>query len=232
MTGASIAALVAGQALAAQPAAPTTDAGGTATAPATAETAATPMAPAAGDAAAQTAGAGDEAQPAEAQQPRIQRAALEVETQAVKDGQVTIDMAWMPGAGFVVLHPLENDRLSPDTMGHAPLVEGDNENVAIELDGDVTEPTVVVAMLHRDTGQAGTYEFGANAMDEDAPELIGGRPIAAAFQILPEVRTEGATSEQGALPKAQTGAAERHEQAAAAPAVPPAVAAEEESGDS
>ena len=117
---------------------------------------------------------------AEAQQrPAIQQAALEAESQTVEDGQVTIDMAWMPEAGFVALHAVQDGKLSADAIGYAPLAQGDNEGIAIKLGDDVSEATTVVAMLHRDTGQVGTYEFGMQAMDRDQPELISGRPIAA-----------------------------------------------------
>ena len=38
-------------------------------------------------------------------------------------------------------------------------------------------------MLHRDTGEIGTYEFGANAMTVDGPEFTADRPIAIAFEV-------------------------------------------------
>ena len=132
--------------------------------------------------------------------PQITEAALEVENQQAKDGMVTIDMAWMPEAGFVALHPVVDGQLSPDAVGHAVLAKGDNEAVSIKLDNDITEATHVVAMLHRDTGTLGTYEFGKDKMDVDAPEAVGGRLIAAMFTIAPQQVTPSGDSAAPATP--------------------------------
>lgn len=138
---------------------------------------------------------------------QMQSAALEVGTQAIQDGKVTIEMAWMPEAGYVAVHPLVNGRLGADALGYAPLQKGDNENVAVLLNTDIASDTVLVAMLHKDTGKTGTYEFASTSMDQDTPELIAGRPIAVAFQVMPQQGQPNAGAAQHGAATPETGGA-------------------------
>ena len=128
-----------------------------------------------------------------------QMAALEVESQPVRDGQVKIDLAIMPVDGFVAIHELQDGKLSPDAVGHAPVKAGEEaRDVQVSLDEEVPPNTEVVAVLHRDTGEMGTYEFGAQTMTEDGPELIAGRPIAAAFLITsPDAAQQSGSQQSG-----------------------------------
>lgn len=122
------------------------------------------------------------------QQPKAQQeqaAALEVESQPVKDGTLNIDLAYMPQPGFVALHTVSQNGISPDTIGHAALKAGENRNVQVKLDGKVADNATLVAMLHQDTGKSGQFEFTSKEMKVDGPELIGGQPIAIPFQVTP-----------------------------------------------
>ena len=115
-----------------------------------------------------------------------QMAALEVGSQPVEDGAVTIDFAYMPEMGFVALHPVMGGKLSPDAVGHAEVPAGESTDLAVELDQEVPAGTQLVAVLHRDTGESGRYEFGARSMQQDQPELIAGRMIAIPFVVTGE----------------------------------------------
>lgn len=62
------------------------------------------------------------------------------------------------GPGWLVIHA-DNDGAPGAVLGQALVEDGYNEPVNVPLDGDITP--VLWPMLHVDTGEAGTYEFGA-----------------------------------------------------------------------
>ena len=126
-----------------------------------------------------------------------QMAALEVESQPLKDGKVKIDLAYMAVDGFVAIHEVQDGKLLPDAVGYAPLkAEQEAQNIEVSLDKQVPADTEVVAVLHRDTGKKGEFEFDARTMNEDGPELIAGRPIAAAFLITSPDSSQRSGSQQ------------------------------------
>ncbi len=127
-----------------------------------------------------------------------QMAAIEVESQPVRDGQLKIDLAYMPEDGFVAIHQVQGGKLIPDALGYAPVKAGESTGIEIPLDKEVAADTEVVAMLHRDTGKMGTYEFGARTMEEDRPELIAGQPIAVAFLVTAPDGSQQAGAQQPA----------------------------------
>lgn len=81
--------------------------------------------------------------------------------------------------GFVVIHADGGGRPGP-VLGVAPVVAGSNSDVAIEISGDVT--AVVFPMLHVDTGEAGTYEFGT-VEGADGPVVVNGTVATFPIQI-------------------------------------------------
>jgi hypothetical protein len=70
---------------------------------------------------------------------------------------VTVDAAQMGSQGWLVIHA-DNGGAPGPVLGQTPLVAGVNENVAVALEGDITE--TLFPMLHFDTGEMGVYEFG------------------------------------------------------------------------
>ena len=80
-----------------------------------------------------------------------------VADQPVVDGMVTVAKAVSAGPGWMVIHAQADGKPGP-VIGHAALMDGVNENVAVEID-ESAATDVLYAMLHTDVGEMGTYEF-------------------------------------------------------------------------
>ncbi len=76
----------------------------------------------------------------------------------ISENTVTVDAAQIDAQGWLVIHA-DNGGAPGPVLGQTPLVAGVSENVAVALEGDITE--TVFPMLHYDTGEMGVYEFGA-----------------------------------------------------------------------
>lgn len=79
--------------------------------------------------------------------------------------------------GWLVIH---NEEMGggitlPGIIGKVEVDEGVNENVAIELDDNVTitDGQKLYPMLHIDNGEEGEYEFDGSADSNDPPEVFG-----------------------------------------------------------
>jgi hypothetical protein len=90
--------------------------------------------------------------------------------QFVADSTVTIASVVTAQNGFIVIHS-DNGGTPGPVLGYALVTAGSNNDVAVTLEGDVTD--VVWPMLHVDTGAAGTYEFGT-VEGADGPVRING----------------------------------------------------------
>jgi hypothetical protein len=98
---------------------------------------------------------------------------------------VTIDEAFMPGPGFVVIHATdaEGRPLVPASIGAAPLAAGWSRNIAVVLSAPVQPGDRLIAMLHLDSNQPGVYEFGATSIAHDKPVMHDGRPVTATIEL-------------------------------------------------
>jgi hypothetical protein len=90
--------------------------------------------------------------------------------QLAADNTVTVGSVVTAADGFIVIHA-NNEGAPGAVLGFAPVVAGSNNDVAVTLEGDVTPS--VWPMLHVDTGEAGTYEFGT-VEGADGPVIIDG----------------------------------------------------------
>ncbi|MBZ0307626.1 MAG: hypothetical protein K8I82_16280 [Anaerolineae bacterium] len=106
--------------------------------------------------------------------------AVEVSDQVSLDGTVTISKVVSPGAGFLVIHRDEGGELS-SVIGAAPVNAGENWNVSVSIDATMATP-VLYAMLHEDTGEVGTYEFGT-IEGADGPVVVDGAPVSPPFNV-------------------------------------------------
>ncbi len=89
-----------------------------------------------------------------------------------EDGTINIASVTTQQNGFVVVHADNGEGAPGPVIGFAPVTAGQNTDVAVELDSEgVTD--VVFPMLHVDTGEAGTYEFG-QVEGADGPVVIDG----------------------------------------------------------
>ena len=97
---------------------------------------------------------------------------------------MTIVKATVGGPAWVVIHADADGKPGP-VIGHAPLVEGANTDVVVEIDEDAATP-VLHAMLHVDEGVVGTYEFPG----PDGPLKVGDAIVMARFSAAPVVVPE------------------------------------------
>lgn len=106
---------------------------------------------------------------------------VNVVDQVSLDGKVTIDSAYSEGPGFVVIH-IDNGSGAPGpVIGFRWLNPGWNNNIKVAIDTTMATPTLF-AMLHVDTGEVGTYEFGT-VQGADGPVVKDGAPITPAFNV-------------------------------------------------
>ncbi|GIV75656.1 MAG: hypothetical protein KatS3mg050_0050 [Litorilinea sp.] len=106
---------------------------------------------------------------------------VQVSDMGIVDGKVIITRATMDGPGWVVIHTDADGSPGP-VIGHAPLQEGENLDVAVEIDAEAATP-LLFAMLHVDEGEVGTYEFPG----PDVPARVGDNIVMARFSAAPVV---------------------------------------------
>lgn len=104
---------------------------------------------------------------------------LEVSDQRVVNGTVTIASVFSHGPGYIVIYG-DYQGSPARAAGHAWVDAGWNYNVEVPINmaHNLSKAYVI---LHGDSGQVGVYEFGM-AWGADAPALVGGIPITAAFR--------------------------------------------------
>lgn len=106
--------------------------------------------------------------------------AVTVADQEVKDGTVTVAKTVAAQDGWMVIHKDQDGKPGP-VIGFTAVKEGENENVQVKLEEDVSAPTMLWAMLHIDAGTKGTYEFpGA-----DVPAKVGDQIVMQQFTASP-----------------------------------------------
>lgn len=100
-----------------------------------------------------------------------------VEDQAIVDGTVTVASVVSDGPGWIVIHREEGGTFGA-VIGFAPVVDGENTNVVVEI--DVSQATeTLFAMLHTDTGAEGEFEFPGG----DPPVSVNGEIVSPPFQV-------------------------------------------------
>ncbi|MGA1871398.1 MAG: PQQ-dependent sugar dehydrogenase [bacterium] len=91
--------------------------------------------------------------------------------------QVTIATVAYNAPGWIMIH--KNEALGP-IIGHAPIVSGINLEVLVTLEEDVAHEQTLYAMLHKDEGIIGEYEFPG----PDGPIVdLAGRIMVRPFRV-------------------------------------------------
>ncbi len=91
------------------------------------------------------------------------------------------------GPGFLVIHA-DNGGSPGPVLGATAVNDGLNTNVVVELEGDVTP--VLWPMLHVDTGEVGTYEFGT-VEGADGPVRVGDNVVTFPINAAPSIDYSG-----------------------------------------
>ncbi len=106
---------------------------------------------------------------------------VQVAGTGIVDGTVTMVRVVVAGPGWVVIHADADGKPGP-VIGHAPVVEGENPNVVVNIDTDAATP-LLHAMLHVDAGVVGVFEYPG----PDVPMKIGDNIVMAIFSASPVI---------------------------------------------
>jgi hypothetical protein len=116
-----------------------------------------------------------------------------------QDGRLLIDSVQIPESGWLVVHAWRDEAVA-EVLGHTAVSPTTNSNVEVQID-PLEATDTLVAMLHVDAGEVGTYEFpGA-----DEPLSNANGPVMSQFTInhqfaLPEIDVTNQTvAEDGRL---------------------------------
>jgi plastocyanin len=82
---------------------------------------------------------------------------VNVMAQEITNGTVTVAQVDSNGPGWIVIHAQADGNPGP-ILGYSPVVDGPNQDVAVEIDTAKATETLY-AMLHTDAGVMGTFEF-------------------------------------------------------------------------
>ena len=93
---------------------------------------------------------------------------------------IFVDAALIDAQGWIAVHSSVDGGPGP-VIATAPLVHGLNKHVVIELDPEEAG-TQVFPMLHYDTGELGTYEFGT-VEGADGPVAVAGNVVVGPINI-------------------------------------------------
>ena len=96
---------------------------------------------------------------------------IDVGNAMVEDGKITGVKVTSPFIGYVVVHD-EGAGEPPASLGHATVGEGETGNLSIELTGELGPNASL--MLHEETNDNDTYDFGPGSTDVDTPVSTAG----------------------------------------------------------
>jgi len=98
----------------------------------------------------------------------------------LQGNMLTAEKAVIDEGGWLVIHADNGDGAPGEVIGAQCISEGVNFDVTVELDADSVTDTVF-PMLHYDTGEIGTYEFGT-VDGADLPVSMNGMVVVGAMQ--------------------------------------------------
>jgi hypothetical protein len=102
----------------------------------------------------------------------------------VEGNTVTFPVVDARHDGYVVIHAVKDGMpVTPGSLGHAAIDAGRNENVMVTIAMPFVRGESYVAMLHEETNDNDTYDFGEANTDVDTPVMNDDRPITSAFEV-------------------------------------------------
>ncbi len=108
-----------------------------------------------------------------------------------------VDSVLSDGPGFVVVHAAGEEGGPGPVAGFAPVNDGLNRDVVVELDAEMLTP-VMFPMLHVDTGEEGTYEFG-EVEGADGPVVVNEQVVVFPLNVAPSFSASAQTIEDGTV---------------------------------
>jgi len=107
-----------------------------------------------------------------AQDQESMRPDINIANAAIEGNQITGVVVNMDKPGYLVIH---NDGAGapPASLGHIAVSEGMNSDITITADAPLDPATNISLMLHYETNENTTYDFGPGSTDVDTPVLAG-----------------------------------------------------------
>lgn len=107
-------------------------------------------------------------------------AMVDASDQSVANGVVSANMVMAPANGWMVVHRTDADMAPGVAVGHAPLREGENVDVAAILTEEVAPGDMLMLMVHAEDGgmSTGMFEYSLGA-SEDGPIRVDGELVMA-----------------------------------------------------
>lgn len=97
---------------------------------------------------------------------------IDVDGAKIENGAIVFPSVRIDKDGYVVIHAVENgEAVIPASIGHTAVHTGTTENVSVEVEGGAMEGTDYVAMIHYETNDNDTYDFGDGSTDVDTPGM-------------------------------------------------------------
>ncbi|WP_370160405.1 DUF7282 domain-containing protein [Limimaricola soesokkakensis] len=108
------------------------------------------------------------------------------------DGQTTVTFPLITALqdGYIVVHSVAADGTTSEALGHAMVTAGENADVAVTIPEALSAGTQLMAMLHVESNDNGTFDFGPDMTDVDAPVMRDGAPVMVMFAV-PEGVVDG-----------------------------------------
>jgi hypothetical protein len=116
-------------------------------------------------------GSNSNAQPGSPASPMID--ALDATIEGNTIGNVTVEI---DRPGYVVIHN-DAEGAPPASLGHIRVDQGRTGNINIEATGPIDPATNPTLMLHYETNDNETYDFGPGSTDVDTPVMNGSDPV-------------------------------------------------------
>ncbi|WP_139943859.1 DUF7282 domain-containing protein [Notoacmeibacter marinus] len=105
-------------------------------------------------------------------------AMIGVDNAKVEDGKITGISVNTDTAGYLVVHD-DAEGAAPANLGHIAVQPGSTDDLSIELTG--TPGPGLSLMLHDETNDNTTYDFGPGSTDVDTPTMRNGEPVVKAI---------------------------------------------------
>lgn len=97
---------------------------------------------------------------------------IDVDGATIEGESVVFPSVLIDQDGYVVLHAVEDGApVLPGSIGHTAVPAGTTEDVSVPIEGGAMEGTDYVAMIHYETNDNDTYDFGEGMTDVDTPGM-------------------------------------------------------------
>ena len=112
----------------------------------------------------------------------VAQATIDASDAMIDGPEVTFSSVTAEQDGYIVVHTvLDGQVVAPASIGHTAISAGENTDVTVPTNYPLVEGESYVAMLHVESNDNGTYDFGEGSTDVDTPVVVNGEPVTVRF---------------------------------------------------